>query len=182
MRLVIRLGDPTSHGGKVASAAGNYNIMGKNVARVGDICTCPKKGHNNCTIAEGDPNWTIDGRPVALEGHKTSCGATLISTCAQLGRSYEGDGEMAGFGFGAAGAASPSTVLAPENTQIDYDEHFVLIDKRTGELLKDWDYQIHALGQSAEGATDSTGKTGRVGSDEPEEAVFDYAHQTKIAI
>ena len=45
MRLVIRLGDPTSHGGKVASAAGNFNIMGKNVARLGDVCTCPIPGH-----------------------------------------------------------------------------------------------------------------------------------------
>jgi uncharacterized Zn-binding protein involved in type VI secretion len=31
-------------------------------------------------IAEGDPKVLIDGIPVAFEGHKTSCGATLIST------------------------------------------------------------------------------------------------------
>lgn len=86
MRRVIRLGDPTSHGGEVVSAAGNYSIMGKGVARVGDSCTCPKRGHNNCTIAEGDPNWTIDGRAVALEGHKTTCGAELISSLGNLGR------------------------------------------------------------------------------------------------
>ena len=182
MRRVIRIGDPTTHGGNVASAAGNYTIMGKNVARMGDACTCPIPGHNNCTIAEGDPTYTIDGRPVALEGHKTSCGATLISTCSQFGRSYEGDGEVAGFGFGADTVPSPSTVLVPKNTQIDYDEHFIMINKRTGEVLEDWEYRIHALGQSAEDATDGTGKTGRVGSDAPEVAMFDYAHQTKIGI
>ena len=86
MRRVIRLDDPTSHGGKVVSAAGNYTIMDKNVARVGDVCTCPIPGHISCTIVEGDPDWTIEGRNVALEGHKTSCGATLISTCGQLSR------------------------------------------------------------------------------------------------
>jgi uncharacterized Zn-binding protein involved in type VI secretion len=86
MPSVIRLGDPTSHGGKVVSATGNLNIMGIDVARLGDKCTCPRPGHSNCTIAEGDPDWTIDGIPVALEGHKTSCGATLISTLGNLDR------------------------------------------------------------------------------------------------
>lgn len=87
MAGVIRLGDPTSHGGKVVSATSRLNIMGIDVARLGDVCTCPRKGHSNCVIVEGDPNWTIDGVPVALEGHKTSCGATLISTLGNLDRS-----------------------------------------------------------------------------------------------
>jgi len=86
MKKVIRLGDPTSHGGAVASAAPNLLIMGLPVARMGDRCICSRRGHANCTIAEGDPNWVIDGRPVALEGHLTSCGAALISTLPQVDR------------------------------------------------------------------------------------------------
>lgn len=86
MKGVIRLGDPTSHGGKVVSATANLNIMDKDVARLGDKCTCPRPGHSNCTIVEGDPGWCIDGVPVALHGHKTSCGATLISTLGNLER------------------------------------------------------------------------------------------------
>jgi len=77
---VIRIGDPTSHGGTVTSATARLNIMGKDVARKGDTCSCPMPGHSGCTIAAGDPNHTIDGVPVAYEGHKTTCGATLIST------------------------------------------------------------------------------------------------------
>ena len=50
------------------------------VARVGNLCPCPKRGHNNCTIAEGDPHHIISGIPVAYEGHKTTSGAALIST------------------------------------------------------------------------------------------------------
>ena len=86
MKKVIRLGDPTSHGGAVMTAAQNLTALGIAVARKGDKCTCPIAGHGVCTIVEGDPDWTIDGMPVALEGHQTSCGATLISTIAATGR------------------------------------------------------------------------------------------------
>jgi uncharacterized Zn-binding protein involved in type VI secretion len=78
MRGVIRLGDPTSHGGKVKSAAPKSKVMGVAVARQGDACSCPH--HRDCTIAEGNPEVLIDGVPAAFEGHKTTCGATLIST------------------------------------------------------------------------------------------------------
>ena len=86
MRGVIRLGDPTSHGGKVLTAAPNSDVMGRAVARKGDKCSCPQRGHNHCVIAEGDPDVTIDGVPVAFEGHKTSCGAVLVSTAGDSGR------------------------------------------------------------------------------------------------
>jgi uncharacterized Zn-binding protein involved in type VI secretion len=80
-RRVIRLGDPTSHDGKViASGAPHYTVDGIAVALQGDACSCPKKNHTDCVIAEGDPGHTIHGVPVAYEGHKTSCGATLIAT------------------------------------------------------------------------------------------------------
>lgn len=85
MKNVIRLGDPTSHGGRVVSAASNYTAFGKAVARVGDRCVCPITGHQVCFIVEGDSSWTIDGRAVAVSGCKTSCGATLISTLGQVG-------------------------------------------------------------------------------------------------
>jgi uncharacterized Zn-binding protein involved in type VI secretion len=81
MRNVIRLGDPTSHGGKVVSVrATHFTVDGKPVACVGDICSCPVKGHDNCTIAEGDPDHVIDGAAVAYDGHKTTCGAALVAT------------------------------------------------------------------------------------------------------
>jgi uncharacterized Zn-binding protein involved in type VI secretion len=86
MRKVIRLGDDTSHGGKVVSASSHVTVGGKPVARLGDKCTCPKRGHNNCVIVEGDAAWTIDGIPVALEGHKISCGAVLVSSAPNNGR------------------------------------------------------------------------------------------------
>jgi uncharacterized Zn-binding protein involved in type VI secretion len=79
MANVIRLHDPTSHGGKVDNvAASHITVGGIAVARVGDKCSCPLHGAG--TIVEGDPHHTIDGIPVAYQGHKTSCGAVLTST------------------------------------------------------------------------------------------------------
>jgi uncharacterized Zn-binding protein involved in type VI secretion len=85
MRKVIRLGDPTSHGGKVlASGASHFTVEGLPVVLVGDLCSCPIPGHNGCTVAEGDPKHLINGLPVAYQGHKTTCGAELISTQADF--------------------------------------------------------------------------------------------------
>lgn len=86
MPNVIRLDDPTSHGGKVTSvAATHFTVSGKAVASVGDQCSCPI--HGNGTITEGDPLHTINGVAVAYDGHRTSCGATLTSTIASFERS-----------------------------------------------------------------------------------------------
>ncbi len=86
MRGVIRVGDSTSHGGIVKKGSQQSTVMGRAVACVGDECACPVSGHQNCTITEGDDNVLIDGRPVAFHGHKTSCGATLISSIPTSGR------------------------------------------------------------------------------------------------
>jgi uncharacterized Zn-binding protein involved in type VI secretion len=78
MPKVIRLNDPTSHGGKVVDvAARHFTVAGLPVARVGDKTSCPVHGPG--TIVEGESRHTISGVPVAYEGHKTSCGATLIA-------------------------------------------------------------------------------------------------------
>lgn len=87
MPRVIRLNDPTDHGGKVVGASSDFQVMGLPVARVGDACTCPQQGHQGCVIAEGDPNFAVGGRAVAFEGHKTSCGATLIATAGDFKKS-----------------------------------------------------------------------------------------------
>jgi len=79
MPNIIRLNDPTSHGGKVASvSATHFTVGGVAVARVGDTCTCPVHGPG--TIVEGSAHHTIGGVSVAYQGHKTSCGAALIAT------------------------------------------------------------------------------------------------------
>ena len=85
MKGVIRLGDATTHGGMVIVASSTSTVNGIAVARQGDACVCPLPGHTVCVIAEGSQLVKIDGVPVAFHGHKTSCGATLISSAAGSG-------------------------------------------------------------------------------------------------
>ena len=87
-KQVIRVGDDTSHGGKVlSSGAPSFMVEGIAVALKGDPCSCPHHGHGPCTIAEGDPGHLIDGVAVAYDGHKTSCGATLQASIGNFSKS-----------------------------------------------------------------------------------------------
>lgn len=77
----IVVGDKTSHGGKVVSGStsstwGRAEIP---IARRGDKVTCPQCSPHLFEIAEGCEDSLDFGAPVALEGHRTSCGAVLIA-------------------------------------------------------------------------------------------------------
>ncbi len=85
MRCVIRLGDSTSHGGKVISASSSMIVKGKGVARVGDKVNCPITGHGITTIIEGDNKMKDQGKAIALDGHHAGCGCVLISSLANVG-------------------------------------------------------------------------------------------------
>lgn len=76
----IVLGDKTSHGGTVIEASGHTSVGKIAVARVGDMVSCPKKGHGTCAIVSGDSTVIVDGMPVARAGDKTACGAVLIAS------------------------------------------------------------------------------------------------------
>ncbi|WP_082720988.1 PAAR domain-containing protein [Burkholderia sp. ABCPW 14] len=86
MRGVIRVGDATDHGCQVVKTGSERSVvMGRAVARVGDRCTC-QSGLGECEILEGDEHVQIDGRAVAFDGHRTSCGGVLISSMPTSGR------------------------------------------------------------------------------------------------
>lgn len=77
-RKIIVVGDPTSHNGVVLTGSPTSTIGGKAIARLGDEVSCPQHGNNR--ITEGDAGYTVGGLPVALEGHRSECGCTLIGT------------------------------------------------------------------------------------------------------
>ncbi|WP_440216298.1 PAAR domain-containing protein [Chromobacterium piscinae] len=163
MKHVIRLGDPTDHGGQVTSASSTTSMFGKAVALIGDSVSCPRQGHTNCVIVEGDPSWTIGGKAVALEGGAVSCGAKLISTMGEVNRSYEGSGAAstgASTAAIAAGAAAAAAILAEFDEQI----RFFTADRNA---LADTPYKLTlADGSIVEGKTDSGGKTARIKTDD----------------
>ncbi|HCF6898421.1 TPA: PAAR domain-containing protein [Pseudomonas aeruginosa] len=79
MPEIIRKGDKTDHGGTVLEGFGHTNFNGQPMAGVGHSVSCPKcKGV--FPIAEGSSTLKVDGVPVALEGMKTACGASLIAS------------------------------------------------------------------------------------------------------
>ena len=78
-RGIVVEGDPLSSGGKVVKGTGTL-VAGKyRVALLGDPVTCPIIGHGSGTVVEGDPKFQMNNKPAALEGHKASCGCTLLA-------------------------------------------------------------------------------------------------------
>ncbi|NRR31233.1 PAAR domain-containing protein [Oxalobacteraceae bacterium] len=76
---VIRLGDSTSHGGKVISACTDFKALGKAIAVNGDMTMCPQcKGTYPIQVASSDRRH--NGKAVAYDGNQTACGAKLISS------------------------------------------------------------------------------------------------------
>jgi uncharacterized Zn-binding protein involved in type VI secretion len=78
-RGVIRLGDRTTHGGKVISASTTLIVLGKGVACDGDSAFCPQcKGVFKIIVDGSDRKH--HGKCVAYSDDRTSCGAVLISS------------------------------------------------------------------------------------------------------
>jgi uncharacterized Zn-binding protein involved in type VI secretion len=79
-RAQVLVGDTTSHGGVVVSGSPKTLINGHPVARIGDMVTCPLCKPHLFKIVEGYSPFTDNNMAIALSGHKTACGATLIAS------------------------------------------------------------------------------------------------------
>lgn len=86
MQGFIRVGDKTTGGGEVLAGSQHMIFEGKGLARKGDPVSCPKVGHGDNHIVEGDDHMKDDELPVALHGHRCACGCTLISSMPNAGK------------------------------------------------------------------------------------------------
>jgi uncharacterized Zn-binding protein involved in type VI secretion len=77
---LIRLGDPTDHGGAVVSASTTMRFEGRPVARKGDEVACPKHDIHPNLIIDGDESMTDGGVPIARHGYRAVCGCRLLSS------------------------------------------------------------------------------------------------------
>lgn len=77
MKNIVRKGDTLRPFGGVV-LEGHYECMGLPMACVGDTVCCNK--HAMTCIDEGSSLSEIDGRPIALDGHRCACGCTLVSS------------------------------------------------------------------------------------------------------
>lgn len=73
---VARLGDTSTHGGAIVTAASKTKCEGAFVARVTDILDCPIHGPN--PIVTGSPNYLVEGQQCARTTSLTACGASII--------------------------------------------------------------------------------------------------------
>ncbi|MGQ5522931.1 PAAR domain-containing protein [Chitinimonas sp. PSY-7] len=171
-RPVIVLGDATDHGGQVISGDMTANVEGKPIARVGDMVSCPKC-NGTFPIIEGVMDTIFSTQPVAVHGHKTACGATLIGSQTLLlihveaGNTYQS--APAGTKTSpSARAYTPATAdsLAANNSSSsgEFDQHFQLLDELTGEVLANRFYRIHTPSGIIEGRTGADGLTKKVAS------------------
>ncbi|MBC3435927.1 PAAR domain-containing protein [Pseudomonas sp. BW16M2] len=76
---MIRTKDRTDHGGIVTGMIENTNLNEKPMTGKGNMVFCPLcKGE--FSIIEGSETYRVNGVPVALNGMKTACGASLIAS------------------------------------------------------------------------------------------------------
>lgn len=77
---VVRLGDKTTHGGQVITASSSTIIEGKPAALLGDIVSCPYKGHGDNKIISGASTCFSDGKPMVLDDARCECGCRIIAS------------------------------------------------------------------------------------------------------
>lgn len=135
---IIRLGDPTSHGGKVLEGSLMDICHGKPIAFVGHQTHCPKC-RGTFPIIEGAPVTTFYGKGVALAGMKTACGAVLIATqmtdIVELGGSTA-PGRAGASNIGARTIADseqpestqPTTLLPTDGEEPELEQYFEVVD------------------------------------------------------
>lgn len=77
---VVRLGDPTTHGGMVITASSTTIIEGKPVALVGDLVSCPVPYHGINPIIGSASKCISDGKLMAMDQCLCACGCKVIAT------------------------------------------------------------------------------------------------------
>jgi len=174
-KAIIRVGDKTSHGGTVLEGLQFFLILGKPAAGVGHRVHCPTCSGSQA-IVEGAANATMMGIQIAVDGMKTSCGATLIASQSadtiEVGSGGGATALPANVGAAAARAGAPHAVTINE---AGFDDHYVLVDADSGAVLARTEYAIVRASCAIEhGVSDVEGKTHLLSSTVEAEAVDIY--------
>ena len=156
MRAVICKGDRTSHGGVVLEGNPNVTTGGRQIAQLGHSTVCPMcKG--KYPIVEGVATHTYGGKPTAVHGMKTACGATLLASQHEF---------LIDAGGGGSGPSDPAKSDAPAKASPEnasYSGAFRAIDESSGKPVADLPYRIELSdGRVLRGKTDADGYTQRV--------------------
>lgn len=155
-------GDKTTHGGTVTGGAPVSTIMGRPIARKGDLTTCPKcKGIY--PIVQGNDGMVVDGQAAAFHGARTACGATLIA--GQSIATHEltnGRGQSAG---STSNPIHPNSIGAgllgtvEQDTETLFRGRFRLVDEGNGQPVSGRKVRVQTSAGPIEDVTDSDGYT-----------------------
>ena len=174
---IIRLGDPTSHGGRVLEGSQLDICHGKPISYIGHQTWCPLcKGH--FAIIEGSMLASFYGKGVALAGMKTACGATLIATqftdtvewsrASNNSATYKAARNpipVTATSTSRPLVGTPITQTAASNNEEAFDLFFQVQNDATGKTLGNLPYRITLEdGREFRGETDAYGHTEKVSS------------------
>jgi uncharacterized Zn-binding protein involved in type VI secretion len=151
----IREGDTTSHGGKVLACDSANMVDGKPLALLGDMVSCPRCRGVYPIVSVKPLDVTFDGRPVASEGDKTACGASLIASDATATASPT---------LGHGGSVGNGKHVVPHASTLSQNSkhrgRFQVLDDETDEPIVNHPYAItSSTGQTVTGRTDANGFT-----------------------
>lgn len=78
MPSIIRLGDPSDHGGSMVSATGKSTTNGIKTCVSGDMHSCPQYGHGTTSVVSST-HVTDSGKGIIKVGDRAGCGAILTN-------------------------------------------------------------------------------------------------------
>lgn len=182
------VGDKDSGGNTIVEGSPNNKESGRPIARVGD------KLSDGSVITTGHPFVKMDGVPVAITGSEVSNGNKLVPTdsISQLSMNPSSFSSVSSIkeGLAAAGllnkinpnSLTPEVVESLFEPNEIFNEHFVIIDQKTGEPLTEINYGLKTPKGVIESETGSDGKTDLYESNQPEAIEVEYLVQTKPVI
>ncbi len=153
-RAIIRMGDPTSHGGTVLEGFPMLNVYGKPASGIGHKGHCPQCKRDFVIVA-GAENLTFMGKNIAVEGMQTSCGAVLIAT--QHDATVD---NTPGENVVLSSALSQGIMFGSGNNEPANFDQYLLLEDHQGNPLDGIPYRLTAPnGEVITGATGADGKT-----------------------
>ncbi|SCK30751.1 PAAR domain-containing protein [Vogesella sp. LIG4] len=153
-RAIIRLGDPTTHGGVLLEAFSSLHVYGKPASGIGHKGYCPLCKQAFVIVAAAE-NVSYFGKNVAVEGMHTSCGAVLIATQLQATIDIVPDAKTA-----STHAMAPEVFRSEARAGLLYGHRFLIVDSESRKPLANRRYTVmHADGRETAGVTDKAGYT-----------------------
>ena len=163
-KIIITVGDANTGGGRVISGSQAHTIMGRAIARLGDLVDCPARYpggqvHGVNPIVEGVKNYPIDGVPIAVEGFKSACGCALVGSM-PASTHVSGVARLL-----LPSASAPSVGFCAQAGEPVYDEQLRIVDEAGLPMAQVPFHITDGQGNVYTGLTDAEGCCARVHTD-----------------